>query len=128
LLQQNRGCPNPGYKCGLQLNLITMINQKRGLLSRVRIVLTALVMLTGIGTTLMAMKPMQIYKYTVESDGANWRVVDNITDLAANQYECENSESVCTVNYSQALSTDDLIPKNAVSGQETGTFRLINPK
>jgi hypothetical protein len=97
-----------------------MINQKRGLLSRVRIVLTALVMLTGIGTTLMAMKPVTTYKYTVaETAGNNWRVIENVSNQS---YICNPSSSICSVSYEQNLDPGELIPQDSVTVYELGEF------
>jgi len=97
-----------------------MLVQKKGLLNRVRIVLTALVMVTGIGTTLMAMKPATTYKYTVaETTGGNWRVINNVTNQS---YICDPSTSVCTVSYEQNLDPDDLIPQDSVTEYDLGEF------
>jgi hypothetical protein len=101
-----------------------MITQKRGLLSRVRIVLTALVMLTGIGTTLMAMKPVTDYTYHVAetANGTNWEVLDDVTNYSEKPYRCDPSSSVCTVEYNQPVPDQGLIPKNAVLIENPGSF------
>jgi len=102
-----------------------MIIQKTGLLQRVRIVLTALVMVTGIGTTLMSMKAADDFTYQVSetSGGQNWRVENDVTNRVENPYICDKSAPLmCTVNYGQQLQNGNLIPKNAVTGHETGLF------
>jgi len=103
-----------------------MLVQKKGLLNRVRIVLTALVMVTGIGTTLMAMKPATDFTYQVAetANGTNWEVLLNVTDRVAYPYECRESESICTVSYDQSVSVGNYIAKNEITAQETGTFFL----
>jgi hypothetical protein len=136
LLQQNRGCPNPGYKCGLQLNLIIMINQKRGLLSRVRIVLTALVMLTGIGTTLMAMKPadkMAAYTYGVVQSAlteSEWTIVRNISDAEPDSYECSltTPNRTCKIHSDALLSPNTGIAKDSpsINSSDPGTFQYFD--
>lgn len=99
-----------------------MIIQKTGFLVRIRTVLTALVVLAGLGTTLMSMKPADSYKYRVaETAGMqNWEVRELITD--PNSYTCEGSTSICTVDYSQQLDEGALIPKNDIISHETGVY------
>jgi len=98
-----------------------MITKKSGLLNRARIVLTALVVLTGIGTTMMSMKMVNTYKYQVSetAGGQNWRVTNTVT---SELYSCAPAESICTVTYDQNLNVGDLIPKDQNPKLNYGQF------
>ena len=101
-----------------------MITKKSGLLNRARIVLTALVVLTGIGTTMMSMKTVDTYKYRVaETAGqSQWILLKDVTDKNANPYECESSSTVCTVVLDEQQQLGTQIPKSEAISTTLGTF------
>jgi hypothetical protein len=106
-----------------------MIIQKMSLLQRGRMVFTALVILAGLGSTLIAMKPAQkmaAYTYGVAetSGGTHYQVLRNVTNEPRENYDCLWGAPVCTVTTNQSVPTNGLILKtdDKVDIVETGTF------
>lgn len=101
--------------------------QRTGLLQRVRTVLTALVVITGFGTSLMAMKPVEkaaAYTYGVSqtSTGMHYVVLKNVTGQPASSWECDASTKACTVNSDNLAPLGSSIPKAQATVRSTGIF------
>jgi hypothetical protein len=104
-----------------------MLIQKLGFLQRSRVVFTALVLLTGLGSTLVAMKPeeeMAAYTYGVAetSSGNHYQVIRNITGEPAENYDCNSNTTACTVTSDETPSPEGLIPKVGATVLQQGDF------
>lgn len=89
--------------------------------------LTALVVLAGLGSTLMAMKPADkraAFTYGVaETLGGNhYQVLRNVTGVPRNQYFCDESLQTCTVASNVSAPVNSLIPKDQAISIESGDF------
>lgn len=108
-----------------------MIIQKSGFLQRVRTVLTALVVIAGVGTTLMAMKPadkLAAYTYGVaDYSPTQWRIVRNVTTGDPDSYACLiNPDNTCVIRTNSVLSNNALINKNSPSITSTQPGDFVN--
>jgi hypothetical protein len=104
-----------------------MLIQKLSFLQRSRIVFTALVILAGLGSTMISMKPaekMAAYTYGVAetSGGDHYHVLRNVTGEPRDNWICESGTSVCTVNSDEIPSPDGLISTANATVQEEGDF------
>jgi len=104
-----------------------MITQKVGLLQRVRIVITAVVILAGLGSTFIAMKPADksaAYTYGVAetSSGFHYQILRDVTNVPREYYDCDGMAPACTIASNEPLSTNDLILKTKAVVQEQGNF------
>jgi hypothetical protein len=104
-----------------------MLIQKLGFIQRIRIVLTALVILAGFGSTLLAMKPAEkkaAYTYGVaETSGGNhYQVIRNVTGVPPEGYNCDGSGQTCTIAFDQSPSAEGLILKTDAIALREGIF------
>jgi hypothetical protein len=109
-----------------------MVIQKLSFLQRSRIVFTALVILAGLGSTLIAMKPAQkmaAYTYGVAetSGGTHFQVIRNITGESGENWVCDLSPNVCTVTSDEIPSPDGLISVANAQIQSEGDFAEVSP-
>lgn len=104
-----------------------MITKKEGLLIRVRTVLTVMVVLAGLGSTLMAMKPAEKsadYKYGVSetAGGMHYLIEKNVTSDPESSWDCNNGRTACTVFSNTPAPVDSLILKSQASVIQLGDF------
>lgn len=102
-----------------------MITEKGGLLRKVRTVLTALVVLAGLGTTLMSMKPadkLDNNVYGVAETAGGWRIKAAIT--ASSDFRCQASPSstACLIQSETEYPMESVISKNPDLILEAGQF------
>lgn len=107
-----------------------MKNQKNGLLQRVRIVLTALVVLAGLGSTLMAMKPADkraafTYGVAETTGGMHYRVVKNLADIPTQSWTCDESTKPCLVGSDIHVSEGGTLDISQASIITVGEFNYL---
>lgn len=127
----NQGMPETWISQGVTfINFKTMLIEKTGFLTRLRTVLTVFVMLIGLGSTLMAMKPADknaAFTYGVAEtvDHLNYRVIQNVTNPSSAPWLCtENPAQVCTVASDMVAPDNSLIPKSQATPIDEGEFKL----